>query len=90
MLTNDQIIYDGTVVADISMRVYTKYAELCARQKNLSKVMNEEKYFGSMEEAKKLRDKCSELEDMRADLLELWYEGVEELFARIERECKPN
>lgn len=87
-LHSDQIIYDGTMAADAAMRVVTRYGELCRRQKMLEQRMWEEKGFGSLPEAERLREEVANIEEMRSELLMAFYDSFDDLFARYSELCK--
>lgn len=89
-LHQEQIIYDGTLAADGVMRVVTKYGELCVREKLLRQRMWEEKFFGTMKEADKLRDEVNRIEDLRRELYCAMNDSLDELFARYDELCKQN
>jgi acyl carrier protein phosphodiesterase len=87
-LHSEQIIYDGTLAADAAMRTVTYYGELCRKQKLLEQSMWEEKGFGSITEAERLREEVARIEDMRSELLKAFYDSFDDLFARYSALCK--
>lgn len=79
---------DSFMAAEVTMRTVSAYAEACEKARELTKIMYEEKYFGSIEEAYKLREEIELLEKKREELIMSFHDCFDDLFARYENTCK--